>query len=283
MVRLRFPAQLKHVAENGDAAAAELRRRTAGDLDGGAHRRGAGVIAFVDEPKGAPRNAHPMAPAAPLDGGERAKRLGGHLDVGADGQDRRQHAQAVDCPMTARDTEAVGHPAARHIGHQIRELGLDIQLDEPHHRFPVRAEAEDILYAPCLGRRLEAAEVRVVAVEDRGAAGLHAGKYLRLGVGYLVGRGEEGAVHRLDGGDKGGVGTRQPGQGLDLAGVVHAHLEDAEAAVLGHARQAEGQAPVVVEAALVGAGRSLFAEGQLQGLLGTGLADAAGDPDDPCP
>ena len=143
------------------------------------------------------------------------------------------------------------------------------------------AEAQDILYAPCLGRRLEAAEVRVVAVEDCGGAGLHAGKDLRLGVGDLVGRGEEGAVYRLDGGDKGDVGPRQPGQGLDLAGMVHAHLEDAEAGVFGHARQTEGQAPVVVETALAGAGRPLFAEDQLQGLLGAGLADASGDPDDP--
>ena len=78
--------------------------------------------------------------------------------------------------------------------------------------------------------------------------GLDAGKHLRLGVGDLLDRIEIRTVHGLHVGDHGHMGARQGGQGGDLAGMVHAHLEDTEGGITGHAGEAERQAPVIVEA-----------------------------------
>ena len=58
---------------------------------------------------------------------------------------------------------------------------------------------------------------------------------------------EEFEMHRLDGGDDRDVRAHHPRQRRDLAGVVHADLEDAEARARRHARQRQRHAPVVVE------------------------------------
>ena len=122
--------------------------------------------------------------------------------------------------------------------------------------------------------------MRIVAIDDRGAARLDALKNLRLGVGDGLDRGEEFEMHRLDRGDDRDMRAHQPGQRRDLAGVVHAHLEHRIARARRAARQRQRHAPVVV----VGGGRSMglavARQRELERLLGAGLADRAGDADE---
>ena len=87
-------------------------------------------------------------------------------------------------------------------------------------------------------------------------------------------------MHRLDRGDDRDVRPHQLDERRDLAGMVHADLEDAVARRRRHARQRQRHAPVVVERGRRIVDRALRRERARQHLLGAGLADAAGDGDD---
>ncbi len=89
-------------------------------------------------------------------------------------------------------------------------------------------------------------------------------------------------MRRLDRGDDRDMRADQARQPVDLAGMVHAELEDAIVGVARHARERQRHAPVIVEAADGGGGLALRFEGDAQRLLGAGLADAAGHAQDFC-
>ena len=72
---------------------------------------------------------------------------------------------------------------------------------------------------------LEMGKLRDIAIDDCGAAGLDAEKDLGFGVGDLRQRAQEFEMHRRDRGDDGDMRANQPRQGLDLAFMIHAHLE----------------------------------------------------------
>ena len=72
---------------------------------------------------------------------------------------------------------------------------------------------------------LEPPEVRIVAIEERRAAGFQAEEDFSLGVGDSGDGREEFEMHRLDGGNDGDMRAYQAGQGRDFAGMVHADLE----------------------------------------------------------
>jgi hypothetical protein len=125
--------------------------------------------------------------------------------------------------------------------------------------------------------------MRAVAVEDGGPFGVHAEEQFRLGVGDRLDRQEELDMHRLDGGDDADMRARERGQGGDLAGVVHADFLHHPVDVAGHPGEAEGQAPVVVQAGPAGDRAAVGFQGEAQQLLGPGLADAARHRDDAGP
>ena len=65
--------------------------------------------------------------------------------------------------------------------------------------------------------------------------------------------------------------------GTQLAGMIHAELEDAQRDLARQAGEAQRHAPMVVEAAFIGIGLGLGGERQAKRFLAAGLADAAGD------
>ena len=95
------------------------------------------------------------------------------------------------------------------------------------------AERNDAADAGILRAPLQPRELRVVAVDHRRAARLEPEEDFRLGVGDSLERAEEFQMHRLDGGDDRYMRAHQPGQRLDLAGMVHADLEHRETRVCG--------------------------------------------------
>ena len=100
-----------------------------------------------------------------------------------------------------------------------------------------------------------------------------------LGVVNRLDRAEEAEMHRRHRGDDGDIRPDQLGQGFQLAGVVHTGLEHAEIRVLPHVGERQRHAPMIV----MGLERDMHeARGHqrnLQRLLGSGLADAAGHRD----
>ena len=84
-------------------------------------------------------------------------------------------------------------------------------------------------------------------------------------------------MHRLDGCDRRDVRTHHHRQRRDLAGMVHADLEDAEAGRLRHARQRQRHAPMIVVGRSGRMGQALAFQDRAQGFLGSGLAHGARD------
>ena len=130
-------------------------------------------------------------------------------------------------------------------------------------------------------RRREPLELGSVAIEDRGSARLEAEKDLRLGVGDRFERAEIFDMDRRDRGDQRRMRADHAHQRRDLAGVVHADLEDAEFRAGRQARKRQRHAPVIVVGGRRGVRFAARAEHRPQHLLGAGLADRAGDGDDP--
>ena len=114
-----------------------------------------------------------------------------------------------------------------------------LHLEEPGVALGAAAEAPN----PCAARRrgcLQPLELRSVAVQDRSSVRLEAEEDLRLRVGDRFDRAE---MLDVDGGDRrheGDMRPRHAGERRDLARVIHAHLEHAEAGVRGHRASVSG-------------------------------------------
>ena len=72
----------------------------------------------------------------------------------------------------------------------------------------------------------QAAILRVVAVEDRGAVRFEPEKDLGLGVGNGLDRGEIAEMNRLDRGDQCDVGPHQAAQRGDLGRMIYTELKN---------------------------------------------------------
>src|ERR1700743_2933485 len=92
--------------------------------------------------------------------------------------------------------------------------------EQPRVGFWIAAEGDDARDALLLRARLQPPELRIVAVEPRGAAGLDAGKDLGLGIGDRLDAGEELQMHRLYRGDDGDMRPHHLHQRLPLAARV---------------------------------------------------------------
>ncbi len=87
-------------------------------------------------------------------------------------------------------------------------------------------------------------------------------------------------MDRLDGGHDADLRSCHRGELGDLAAGVHPHLEDRRLVVRSEAHQGQGQADLVVLVALVLERYEGRREDRRDRLLGRGLGDAPGDPDD---
>ena len=125
--------------------------------------------------------------------------------------------------------------------------------------------------------------MRAVEGDDCSAAGFQPFEYLalRVGDGFLAA--EKFHVRGRDGGHDGDMGAHHPCQRRQLARMVHPHFEDAEIGGRGHARQAQGDADMIVVAfdRTVRLAGAKAVERREQRLLGPRLARRAGDADDP--
>ena len=147
-------------------------------------------------------------------------------------------------------------------------------------RARVLSEGDDALDARVLGLALEARELAVVAIDHRCTAVPEPQEDFGLGVGDRLDRAEKFEMHRLDRGDDRHVRPHQPGQRLDLAGMIHSHFEHGVARVFGTARERERNAPMIVVRGGGCMGFAACTQCKTQRLFGAGLADRAGDADD---
>ena len=182
--------------------------------------------------------------------------------------------------MAAGRAELVGHRLAEDVGLDGRGFGLQRAALEPRVGLAVRAEGDDARNAGGLGGVGELRELPDVAIDDGRAARLEPEKDFGLGLGDLLQRAEEFEMHRRDGGDDRHMRAHHLRERRDLAGMVHADFEHRVFRSFRQPRERERHAPVIV----VGGGRGMRlavgGERELQGLLGGGLADRAGDRDD---
>ena len=141
------------------------------------------------------------------------------------------------------------------------------------------AERNNAGDAGLFGAALEMGELRDIAIDDCRAARLDAEKDFRLGVGDLGQRAEVLQMHRRDRGDDRDMRADQPRQRLDLAFVIHAHFEHGVTCACGASGERQRHAPVVVVGRDGGMGLAVLRQRKPQRLLGSGLADRAGDAD----
>src|SRR5262245_59757610 len=121
---------------------------------------------------------------------------------------------------------------------------------------------------------LEKLKVRAIAIDHGGTPRFEPPENLGLRVGDFRDRAEETEMDRRDRGDDGDMGPREPRQRIDLARVVHAELEHAEAHVFRYIGERQRNAPMVVERLGRGMHRTARAERKAQSFLGAGLARA---------
>ena len=200
------------------------------------------------------------------------------VQVHARGQpDRGRGQRVVDRQATERGDRDVGRPpGVRASWKRIPAVPADVDVDRPN----VGVVGEAVADGPRDGSRVHPGDDRVVGVEDRPAARRQRLEQLALGLLDRVERADPREVDRLHRGDD---ADRRPGHRRevgDLAADVHAHLEDRCLVLRAEAQERQRQPDLVVLVALVLERPARRAEDRRDRLLGRGLGDAAGDPDD---
>ena len=127
-----------------------------------------------------------------------------------------------------------------------------------------------------MGGQFRLAQERVIVVQDQRRALGHPVADLQLGLADVLLAAQVADVGQADAGDDAHVRPGAAGQPADLAGVVHAHLDDGVLRPGADLEQGAGQAQLVVLVALGLDGAAQGAEGRGAELLGGGLAHAAG-------
>jgi hypothetical protein len=144
----------------------------------------------------------------------------------------------------------------------------------------VRVGGEAIAHHAGLRSSRHPADPLVVGVEHGDAVGWQCFNELALGFLDRLDRPDPRQVDRLDGRHDADLRPCHRGELGDLAAGVHPHLEDRGLVVWSEAHQRQGQADLVVLVALVLEGDQGRTEDRRDRLLGRGLGDAAGNPDD---
>ena len=231
------------------------RRRCRQLRQGRLHRRGVGVVAFIDQQRAARSIAgwrhHTMACATPGQIGQFGQCQPGRAQIATDRGHGRHHRQRIDRPMRAGlrygITQLALHTrSAAEFGCDQRAAGGRGQgIDQPHIGIGRSAEPDH----PCRvlrGNACQQFDMRVVGRNDRGAAGLKPFENFRLGCSDCGLARKMPDMRGRDRGDHRHVGAHQPGQRGQFACMVHAHLEHAKPRACGHARQAQRHSDMVV-------------------------------------
>ena len=272
----RLSAELQHVAEHGHASS----RLRAENVERGSNRGRVGVVAFVNEKQGSGGQRDGLANPA---SGRRAHLAECHdgarqVDIRGDrGTERRQsvHRHVLAAQPYAR---LVLCAAELEGDHRAGPGRLDVA--EAQAGIRMMAEGHDPCRSERFGLRTKKVEERIVAIENRRAAGLQPLEDFGLCVGNVRDAVEELDMDGLDGGHDGDVRPDHRCQRTDFTGMIHADLAYREVRVGRHPRQRQRHPPMVVEG---GVGRMDLAgrgEDRAEHLLRASLADAAGHPDD---
>ena len=280
MEGIRLIAQFAHRPEHRDPAGRTLLLAEQGERR--RHRGRIGVIALVDHQHLAAVNSDPAARTAAGQLLQLAERQTGGEPVTTKRIDHRQHRQRIRHPVRAGrcDGEAE-RGAAQAGGDKAAALFRPALVARADIGAFAAAKGDDPRGMGTGGGDQPVAMRRIIG-DHRGAAGLQPLEDLALGVGDRFLAGEEGAVRRRDRRHQRDMRAHKPGQLGQLAGVIHPHLEHAEASVARHPRERQRHAGVIVVAfdrAMRPARRDAVERGEDR-LFGAGLADRAGDADD---
>ena len=247
----RVAPQLQHVAQRRQTTA----RRRAQNGQRRPHRGGIGVVALVDQRGGTARDSE-RASSAPTgecrDRGEAGRK---RRCLEAQRLDDGQHRQRVHHPMPPgqrqREADADARPARR----DVAALGAEIGVEQPPVRIAVLAEGENTRDPLALRMGEKPGELLAVTGQHGHTAGLQPFEDLGLGVGDGLDRAQIFEMRRGDPGHDGDVRPDLTCEIGDLASMVHAHLEDAEARRLWQAGQRQRHAPLIVVAGGAAVGR----------------------------
>src|SRR4029450_9286635 len=128
-------------------------------------------------------------------------------------------------------------------------FGVETAGEQPRLSRFVFAKADDAVYAGSARRLGKKLEVYIVAIQQRPSVRVDTNENPRPGGGDGCERRKELQMRRFNRGDHRDMRSDQPAQRRDLAGMVHAQLEDAVAGVGRYTRQSERRTPLGVEVA----------------------------------
>ena len=241
--RPRLRPQFEHVAEHGDSPLAVGRAQ---EVERGAHRGGIGVVALVDDREGPVGGLKRLALAASGRRPETRERARRRLKVEARRARGHQNRQRIHGDVSARRADRIGQVLAEHARLHPRRLAVDIAGKKRGVGLRALAEGQDEAHASRAGGIAQSLELRVVAIENGDATALQSTENLGLGVGDRLDRSEMFEMDGRDPRDDRDMRLRHCNQRRDLAGMVHADFEHAEARAFRHARQRQRYAPVIV-------------------------------------
>ena len=199
-----------------------------------------------------------------------------HAQLDADRRGRQRIQQVAVAGQAQRETHVTGRSGD--VGMRAADAAI-VHRRGPHVGARRQAERHD----PAGERRRPRHHQRVVGVADqqRVRAGLL--EDLGLGIGNRVARAEVADVGVADVGPHPHVGLGDVHQHPDLAGVVHAQFHHRDVGCGAQLDERDRQAQVVVQVAAVLDHAVSRAEHGGDGVLGGGLAGAAGDRHDAGP
>ncbi len=180
--------------------------------------------------------------------------------------------------MAARHRERDGQRSGRRGQVQLAAEAVRNEV-AAHLRLVVEAEAQ----LPAVARKLAPdVRLRVVGIEHGDAAGCQANVDLALGQRHVLHRAESFEVRALRVVHQRHGRRREARQVVDLAGVVHAHLDHCRMMLRTQLEQGQRQSDVVVQVALgrqhtLGRAAEMCAQDRRAHFLDRGLAVAAGD------
>ena len=263
-------AQFKHITQDGHA---ERRVGLGQHFQRRPHGLGVGVVGVVQNGHVAlTDHVHPHL------GGDEGLHallhlLAGHAKFFADGAG---HENGID-HVVAQGGDGHGELGLGGLDLALQPLGPHLpDLFGLIGRLVVRAAPEDAGGDLPLQRPQQG----VIPVEDGQVVAGHGLEDLALGLQDPLPAAQVLDVGVADVGDDRHVGGDDTGQVVDLAEVVHAHLQHAQLMLGVQAEEGQGQADLVVVVALGLQDPELLAQDRGDHVLGRGLAHAAGDADD---
>ena len=242
-------------------------------MDHGAQCFGIRVVAVVENGRAADLDHL----AALVAGGERRDRLHRGIEIDARFKRHGETGQGIRCVVRAQHVQ---REVALMLPRAIANVqAIEIFGDRENLRVGAWAAAEIHHAAVKIAAKLRG--VGIVAIQEGDAVRGQRCNQFEFGAGNAgLALFEVLNVRRAHVGDHAPVGRGDARQGGDLAGVIHAHLDDGDFVLRREAQQLQGQAEAVVEIALGLEDVELCAQRRGHGFLGGGFSRRAGDGDD---